>query len=54
MERKEYEWVKENREVLLDFCSKMDPNDFTRAMGFLAGRSVEKERCKSPTFICRN
>jgi hypothetical protein len=20
MERKEYEWVKENREVLLDFC----------------------------------
>lgn len=34
MERKEYEWVKENREVLLDFCSKMDPKDFTCEMGF--------------------
>jgi uncharacterized damage-inducible protein DinB len=34
MNQKEYEWVKENREVLLDFCSNMDPNDFTREMGF--------------------
>ena len=34
MNKKEYEWVKENREVLLDFCSNMDPNDFTREMGF--------------------
>lgn len=34
MNQKEYEWVKENREVLLDFCSKMNPYDFTREMGF--------------------
>ncbi|MCF6411575.1 DinB family protein [Pseudalkalibacillus salsuginis] len=34
MNHKEYEWVKENREVLLDFCSKIDPNDFTREMVF--------------------
>jgi uncharacterized damage-inducible protein DinB len=34
MNQKEYEWVKENREVLLDFCSNMDLNDFTREMGF--------------------
>ncbi|PWW32439.1 hypothetical protein DFO73_101704 [Cytobacillus oceanisediminis] len=51
MERKEYEWVKKNREVLLDFC--VDSNGFTREMGFLSGRLVEG-RCKPPSFICHN
>jgi uncharacterized damage-inducible protein DinB len=34
MFHKEYEWVKENREVLLDFCSQLTKEDFSREMGF--------------------
>jgi uncharacterized damage-inducible protein DinB len=32
--KNEYEWVRETRGVLLDFCSELEPNDFTRQMGF--------------------
>jgi uncharacterized damage-inducible protein DinB len=32
--RNEYEWVKQTRIVLLDFCSELETNDFTRQMGF--------------------
>jgi uncharacterized damage-inducible protein DinB len=34
MIRTEYEWVKQTRQELLDFCSTIDSNDFTRHMGF--------------------
>jgi uncharacterized damage-inducible protein DinB len=30
----EYEWVRQTRGVLLDFCRDLQPNDFTRPMGF--------------------
>ena len=30
----EYEWVRQTRGVLLDFCSELDPDDFTRQNGF--------------------
>jgi uncharacterized damage-inducible protein DinB len=26
----EYEWVKQTRELIFDFCSELDPNDFRR------------------------
>ncbi|MFD0769649.1 DinB family protein [Bacillus sp. CGMCC 1.60114] len=34
MHKNEYEWVKQTRAVLLDFCRELEPNDFTRQMGF--------------------
>ncbi|WP_440603879.1 DinB family protein [Bacillus sp. GB_SG_008] len=34
MHKNEYEWVKQTRSVLLDFCKELEPNDFTRQMGF--------------------
>jgi uncharacterized damage-inducible protein DinB len=34
MNQNEYEWVKENRETLLNFCRRMDEKDFTRELGF--------------------
>jgi hypothetical protein len=49
MEGKEYGGVEENREVLLDFC--VDPNGFTREMGFSAGRIVEKGDVNLP-LLC--
>ncbi|MDM5155270.1 DinB family protein [Bacillus sp. DX1.1] len=32
MHQNEYEWVRQTRGVLLDFCSELEPNDFTRQM----------------------
>ena len=32
--QKEYEWVRQTRGVLFDFCSELDPDDFTRQNGF--------------------
>ena len=34
MYQNEYEWVRQTRGVLLDFCSELDPDDFTRQNGF--------------------
>ncbi|MFD1357862.1 DinB family protein [Fictibacillus halophilus] len=34
MNLKEYEWVKENRNVLLNFCCKVSREDFTREIGY--------------------
>ena len=34
MNQNEYEWVRQTRGVLLDFCSELDPDDFTRQNGF--------------------
>jgi len=30
----EYEWVRQTRVVLIEFCSELDPNDFTQENGF--------------------
>ncbi|MED3563418.1 DinB family protein [Bacillus xiapuensis] len=34
MNQTEYEWVRQTRRTLLDFCTQIDPNDFTRRNGF--------------------
>ncbi|WP_163103434.1 DinB family protein [Peribacillus alkalitolerans] len=34
MYQNEYEWVRQTRETLLDFCRELEPNDFTRQNGF--------------------
>lgn len=34
MNQNEYEWVRKTRETLLDFCRKLEPNDFTHRNGF--------------------
>ncbi|WP_285767445.1 DinB family protein [Peribacillus sp. SI8-4] len=34
MNKNEYEWVRQTRGVLLDFCSELDSVDFTRQNGF--------------------
>jgi uncharacterized damage-inducible protein DinB len=34
MLQNEYEWVRRTRGTLLDFCEKLDPNDFTHRNGF--------------------
>ena len=34
MYQNEYEWVRQTRVVLLEFCSELDPNDFTQENGF--------------------
>lgn len=34
MNQKEYEWVRQTRNTLLDYCAEIDPNDFTRQNGF--------------------
>ena len=34
MHQKEYEWVRQTRATLLDFCSEIKPEDFTRQNGF--------------------
>ncbi|WP_026678252.1 DinB family protein [Fictibacillus gelatini] len=34
MQQNEYEWVKQTRKTLLDFCSELKLDDFTRQMGF--------------------
>ena len=34
MNQKEYDWVRQTRGILLDFCRELEPNDFTRQNGF--------------------
>lgn len=34
MDQNQYEWVRQTRGSLLDFCSELDPDDFTRQNGF--------------------
>ena len=34
LNQNEYEWVRQTRGVLLDFCSELDSDDFTRQNGF--------------------
>lgn len=34
MNQKEYAWVRQARGTLLDFCRKLEPDDFTRRNGF--------------------
>ncbi|MCY8670764.1 damage-inducible protein DinB [Bacillus haynesii] len=34
MEKHEYEWVKQTRQILLDQCKKLNKNDFTKEFGF--------------------
>ncbi|WP_088072320.1 DinB family protein [Gottfriedia luciferensis] len=42
MNQKEYKWVKENRGVLLDFCSQLKPEDFTRKLDGFGFQSVRE------------
>jgi len=34
MEKAEYEWVKQTRQILLDQCKELNENDFTKELGF--------------------
>lgn len=34
MEKLEYEWVKQTRQILLDQCKELNENDFTKELGF--------------------
>ncbi|MFD1888206.1 DinB family protein [Paenibacillus wenxiniae] len=34
MDQHEYEWIRQTRAILLDFCSELSPHDFTRSHGF--------------------
>ncbi|MFP3919063.1 DinB family protein [Lysinibacillus telephonicus] len=34
MDRHEYEWVKQTRQILLDQCKELSDNDFTKELGF--------------------
>ncbi|MFJ7755907.1 DinB family protein [Peribacillus muralis] len=34
MNKNEYEWIRQTRGVVLDFCGELDSNDFTRQNGF--------------------
>ncbi|MBQ4869458.1 DinB family protein [Priestia megaterium] len=34
MEKQEYEWVKQTRQILLAQCKELDENDFTKELGF--------------------
>lgn len=34
MNQNEYEWVRQTRGTLLDFCAQLNPNDFTHQHGF--------------------
>jgi uncharacterized damage-inducible protein DinB len=38
--QKEYEWVRQTRKVLLDFCSELEPTDFTRQVDGFGFQSV--------------
>lgn len=40
MLHKEYEWVRQTRGVLLDFCSELEPSDFTRQIDGFGFQSV--------------
>lgn len=34
MEKTEYEWVKQTRQILLDQCKELSENEFTKELGF--------------------
>lgn len=34
MEKKEYEWIKQTRQILLDQCSELDEDEFTKEFEF--------------------
>ncbi|WML48598.1 DinB family protein [Neobacillus sp. PS3-34] len=40
MNQKEYEWVKETRAELLNFCRELEPNDFTRQLDGFGFQSI--------------
>ncbi len=42
MNQKEYEWVKQNRKVLLDFCSKLDEKDLNLKLDGFGFQSVKE------------
>ena len=40
MERSTYDWVRQSRSVLLDFCAELKPEDLTRQLGGFGWSSV--------------
>jgi len=42
MNKKEYQWVIQNRKVLLDFCSKIDEKDFNRRIDGFGFQSMKE------------
>lgn len=34
MEKKEYEWIKQTRQILFDQCSELDEDEFTKEFEF--------------------
>lgn len=42
MNQKEYEWVKQNRKVLLDFCSRIEVIDFNRKIDGFGFQSIRE------------
>lgn len=42
MNSNEYKWVKQNREVLLDFCSELKPDDFSRQLDGFGFQSIKE------------
>jgi uncharacterized damage-inducible protein DinB len=40
LNKSEYEWVKETREILLDFCREVKPDDFTRQLNGFGFQSM--------------
>lgn len=40
MNQNHYEWVKQTRNILLDFCEEIEPNDFTRHMSGFGFSSI--------------
>jgi uncharacterized damage-inducible protein DinB len=40
MDQKHYEWVKQVRNILLEFCEEIEPNDFTRHMAGFGFSSI--------------
>ncbi|WP_342542972.1 DinB family protein [Paenisporosarcina sp. FSL H8-0542] len=40
MNQTEYEWVKQTREIVFDFCSELEPDDFTRQVDGFGFQSI--------------
>ena len=40
MNQTEYEWVRQTRGILLEFCRELEPNDFTRQMDGFGWQSM--------------
>lgn len=40
MNQTEYEWVKQTREIIFDFCSELEPDDFTRQVDGFGFQSI--------------